>query len=285
MQRFHLSIRSQYHMSDPLVDSLTAGLSALSLTKPKTAPLALIRHRLRKPGVEAPTEEKSPPPCVIAVSRSEVQAHGFSWEKELLTRVYGATLEELKSITYTSKADLPASLNRLDGCDLSIKTTCSANAVCMADCLRVFDAVSSSQPLHLVVIHYRQDDERNMKQIVSITEVDLTDSVTELFGSLTRSQLEELDSAVKSVPQKRKPTQEEYTAMYTLRDQLQPLSGAIHLDIKCNSTQSRLQCSFNRFQDFILSSPSCIVAQSDSSSFRGGELSHELFSSRRVFKK
>jgi hypothetical protein len=284
MRQFINAIRYSIHysiqMSDALIDSLTIGLSELSLGKPKTAPLALIRHRIRKPEVETP-----PSISATACSRSEVQAHGFSWEKELLTRVYGATIEELQAISYTSKADLPASLNRLDSCDISIKTTCSANAVCMADCLRIFDAVSSGEPLHLVVIQYHQDDERNVKQIQSIVEVDLTLSTVELFGSITRSQLEELDAAVKSVPQKRKPTEDEYKSMYSIRDALQPLSGAIHLDIKCNSTQSRLQCSFNRFQRFLSEFPSRIVAQSQSASFRGGELSAELSSSRRVFKK
>lgn len=264
-------------MSDSLVDSLTHSLSELSLGVSKKSPILIL-----------PCKPKAKPknaPVSSVLSRSEVQAHGFSWEKELLTRVYGATTEELQKITYTSKVDLPASLNRLGPYDLSIKTTCSANAVCMADCLRMFDAVSSGEPIHLVVIHYKQDDEKDVKQIQSIVEVDLTSSVTELFGEITRSQLEELDTAVKSVPQKRKPTDEEYTTMYSIRDALQPLSGAIHLDIKCNSTQSRLQCSFNRFQRFLSNFPHRIIAHSSSSFFRGGELSTELSSSRRVFKK
>ncbi len=269
----HLS--SLYHMSDPVIDSLTSSLSSLSISKPKTGPLSLIRHRLRKPEVESPP----------VLKRSEVQSHGFSWEKELLTRVYGATLDELAQIPYTSKVDLPASLNRLDGCDLSIKTTGNPRSVCMADCLRVYDAVSSGEPFHLVVILYQQDDELNAKRILSVTEIDLTDSVEELFGSLTRSQLEELDRAVKSVPQKRKPTDDEYKMMYSLRNELQALSGVLHLDIKCNSTQSRLQCSFSRFPLFLSTYPSRMIAQSHSASFRGGELTEVLASSRRVFTK
>jgi len=215
--------------------------------------------------------------------KGEVQLHGKIWEVELC-HVYGATSEDLKDIGYTDKMDLPANFNRLTHCNLSIKSTCSKNAVCMADCLRLYDAVSSGTPLHMVVIHYKHDDTTNTKNVVSIVEVDLTSSHNELFGSLTRSQLESLDKTVKLVPQKRKPTPQEHQDFYSIRDSLQEFSGAIHLDIKCNSSQSRVQCSFNRFQEFLEQHPERIVAQSNTNAFRGGTLS-SLKSSRRVFKK
>jgi hypothetical protein len=218
------------------------------------------------------------------MARTEVQSHGFSWEKELIANVYRATFEELHHIGYTNKTDLPAILNRLDGCDVSIKTSGSPNAVCMADCLRIFDAVSSGIPLHMVVIHYTQDDVAKTKNVSTITEIDLTNSRELLFGTLSREQLEELDRAVKAVPQKRKPTPEEYAAMYSLRDSLQDLSGAIHLDIKCNSTQSRLQCSFNRFRSFVESNSNRVIAKSTDHTFRGRVISPQIQSSRRVFK-
>ena len=211
----------------------------------------------------------------------EVQKHGFSWEKDLLWNVYGCTADERKRIKYTSKTDLPRSLNHKDSVDLSIKTTGSPNAVCMADCLRVYDAAST--PLHLTVIQYSQDGPT--KKLVRITEVDLTDSVKLLFGTISRIQIEELVKVVKAVPQKRSPTPDEHSAMYSLRNRLQPLSGAIHLDIKCNSQQSRLQCSFNRFQQFLTENPDRIVAQSTTGDFRGGVISDTISSTRRVFKK
>jgi len=221
----------------------------------------------------------------VKVARKEVQAHGFSWEKETITNIYHATNEELKEIKYTGKTDLPAKFNRLDNCDISVKTTGSKNAVCMGDCLRVFDAMGSGKPIHMVVIHYIQDDTTNQKKVTNIIEIDLTNSRDLLFGTLTRSQIEDIDKAVKSVPQKRKPTEEEYKKMYSIRDSMQELSGAIHLDIKCNSTQSRLQCSFNHFQQFIEKNPSKIIAKSDTNEFRGGSISSHIASSRRVFKK
>jgi len=221
--------------------------------------------------------------AAAATARSEVQGHGFSWEKNLLS-VYGATPEEIKSISYCSKVDLPAAFNRITACDLSIKTSCSKNAVCMGDCLRIYDAVASDAPLHVVIVFYVQDTTKT-KTLKELIEIDISGATAELFGTLTREQLESLSQRVKAVPQKRKPTPTEYTSMYSLRDELQPLSGAIHLDIKCNSQQSRLQCSFNRFQTFLDAHPTRIIARSITPSLHGKEVLSTVSSGRRVFRK
>ncbi len=210
------------------------------------------------------------------------QGHGFSLEKDIMRMIYHMTEDEIKSIPYTSKVDIPAEFNRLDHCDVSIKTSCSPHMVCMADCLRFYDSVSSKTPIHMIVVHYNQIGD--IKKIMTIIEIDLTDSCEALFGSLTRAEIETLDRAVKAIPQKKKPTEEERKTMYDIRDSLQKQSGAIHLDIKCNSTQSRLQCSFNRFQKFIENHPTRIIAKSNTHEFRGGALSPQIVSSRRVFK-
>ena len=216
----------------------------------------------------------------------EVQKHGFTWEKEILQNVYGATTEEMQAIPYTNKSDLPGALNRLTpGCDISIKTSGNLNGVCMGDALRVFDAAAAESTLHMTAIHYIQNDETKTKKVLHITEVDLTASSAEMFGTIMRAQLEELDRAVKLVPQKRGPTPEERAHMYAIRDALQVNSGAMHLDIKCDKTQSRLQCSFNRFRAFLEAHPSRIVTRSDTHEFRGGSITPEIVSGRRAFKK
>jgi hypothetical protein len=212
----------------------------------------------------------------------EVHKHGFTWEKDLITNVYGCSQEQLKQIKYTSKMDLPAALNRLGHYDLSIKTSCSANAVCMADALRIFDAAASGKPFHMTVVHYKQVDDSKVLQ--SITEVDLTNATHLLFGSLTRADVEEVANLVKAVPQKRSPTAEEHAAIYAVRDKHQAQSGAIHLDIKCNSQQSRLQCSFNHFQEFLATNPSRVVARSTTNSFRGSTITESVVSGRRTFR-
>jgi hypothetical protein len=213
----------------------------------------------------------------------ETQKHGFNLEKEILSRIFNLTYEEIANIKYTSKMDLPAIYNRLDHCDVSIKTTGTPNTVCMADSLRMFDAVNSNTPFHLLVIYYVQQG--NTKIIKGIVELDLTNSRELLFGSITRSQLEELDKTIKLVPQKQKPTKEERATMYSMQYALQVLSGSMYLNIKCNSTQSRLQCSFNQFQTFIEQHPEKIISKSNTNEFRGGSISSQIISPRRVFKK
>lgn len=217
--------------------------------------------------------------------KNEVQKHGFTWEGEMIRNVYKCS----ESISYTGAIDLPAHLNLLESCSVSIKTTGSPNAVCMGDCLRVYDSVGGdAAPIHATVITYVQNDETKTKKIKSILEVDITNSRTLLFGNLSRARIEELDQLIKKVPQKRSPTPEEHAAMYALRDALHALSGndaAIHLDIKCNSQQSRLQCSFNRWLAFVANNPDRVIAVGDASSFRGGSICAEISSARRTFKK
>jgi hypothetical protein len=216
-----------------------------------------------------------------------VQNHGFVWEAALLSSVYGVSEADRKGIGYTNKTDLPAALNRLDSVDLSIKAAGHRNAICMGNCLSIYDAVSSGTPLHMTVIHYEQDDAAALKRLRSITEVDLTASAAALFGDITRAELEQLDRAVKAVPQKRYPTPEEHAAMYAIQKALLLRCRAIHLDIKCDKQQSRLQCSFsfNRFQQFLRDHPERIVAQSTTGEFRGGRIVEEVASARRVLKK
>jgi transcriptional regulator of aromatic amino acid metabolism len=137
----------------------------------------------------------------------------------------------------------------------------------------------------MTVIQYEQDEITCIKKLISITEVNLTNSVRLLFGSLTRQQIEELDKIVKSVPGKQSPTPEQYEAMYSVRNSLQPLAAAIHLDIKCDSDQSRIQCSFNHFHDFLKNNPDRIIAHSTTGNFRGKKVIEELASPPRKKSK
>jgi hypothetical protein len=221
------------------------------------------------------------------MTSNESQKHGFIQEKDILKNVYGATDEKLSKKGYTDKFDLDADDNKLDPVNLSIKTTVKDNNVCMGDCLRFFDSVSNTdKPIHLTVIFNQQID--NKKKVKKIVEVNLTNAVKELFGSLTREQIKELDTLVKSIPQKREPTKEEHKKMFDLQKKLKLLSKAINLNIKCDSSQSRLQCSFNKFQQFLKENPSLIIEESlneTPNKFRGGQISEEILSEKRKRKK
>lgn len=223
--------------------------------------------------------------CYRGMSGNEVQKHGFIWEKEIIRNILHVSDTELKKIKYTSKMDLPSALNKLDGCDVSIKTTGSQNTVCMADCLRLYDSICSNKPLHLIVVTYNQDDVNNKKKLKEIIQVNITGLKDELFGNIMREDIEELDKAVKRVPQNRKPTPEEHATMYSIQNILKGNMRAIYPNIKCDSKQSRLQCSFNGFREFIERNPDKVIARSNTNEFRGGFISMELESGRRKLKK
>lgn len=217
--------------------------------------------------------------------RKEVQAHGFKWEDEIKRNIFHLTDDEIKNVKYNSKFDVPIEYNRINGHNISIKTTGTPNTVCMADCLRLYDIVSSNKPYRMITVVYKQDDESKVKRFDEIIDIDLTSSKEALFGSLTRSDIEELDRTVKSVPQKRKPTKEEHAMMYAIQERLQKNTGAIYLNIKCDSKQSRLQCSFNKFQKFMEDNSSRVIQKSKIPELYGGKISTDILSARRVFKK
>lgn len=215
---------------------------------------------------------------------SEVQSHGFLWEKDILENVYSLTKEDIAQIGYTNKADIPASYNKVDGVGVSIKTTGNPNCVYMGDCLRFYDSVSST-PIHLIVVEYEQCDDTNRKLLKTVTQFDLTNSREILFGDITRDELKELDTLVKTIPQKRSPTKEERDRMYALKNKLQSRCFNIRLDIKCNSQQSRLQCSLHKFKTFVENYPERVLCRSEGCVFRHVSLISEISSSRRKFVK
>lgn len=219
------------------------------------------------------------------VPRTESQGHGFMVEQMLLKEVFHLTDEEIKGIPYTAVHDLPAHLNRVDHVDVSIKTTVRQNAVDMGYPLRIYDWIASGKPLHIIVVICTQDDSRNVKNVKTIVELDLTGRLKELFGSVTREEIDALDKCVKAVPQKRKPTDEEYAAMYALQKEMKKKMGALYINIKCDSEQSRIQCAFNKFQTVLKDYSSWIVAQSDTCVFRGGTIAREITSGRRQRNK
>jgi hypothetical protein len=259
--------------------------TAIEALVERKAQEALAKHNIIVPLPTERVQTSSITNQTMQTTRTEVQGHGFIWQDELLCNVYGVTPEELTKIKYSCRVDCPSHLNRLDSCDLQIKVTGNPNSVCMGDTIRVFDLVSSGTVIHMTVVMYEQKDAPKKKVVKRIVELNLTNSRKLLFGSITRDELVELDKAVKSVPQKRKPTQKEHQHMYTLRDRLAEKGGALQLRIKCDSTQSRMQGELNGFQSFLSKHEDRIVAQSSSNKFRGGTITTEISSGRRVLKK
>ena len=214
----------------------------------------------------------------------ENQGHGKFWERELALNVYNATQEELDTVSHTAPIDVPRAFNRLEGVDISVKVS-GGDAIDMGDILRVFKEVSSGDTIHMTVIQWTQKDD-STKKLKSITEVDLTNSVHLLFGKVSLSEIEELVTYVKSIPHHGRT--KEHQAIYKkMAFALKEKSGGwISYAPKVDSkTQRRVQGHFTQFQKFLEEHPERIVAQSQTNEFRGGKISEEISSTKRIRHK
>jgi hypothetical protein len=211
----------------------------------------------------------------------ESQKHGFIWQSDLMTNVYGVSAEAAKAESYTAQHDIPAQLNALDHVDLSIKTTGNKKRVDMGDALRIYDAVSSGKAFHMTVVLWKQEGDQ--KKLVSVTEVNLTGAAELLFGSLTRADIVQLDSAIKAFPKGCSAKDPSCAPITRLCTELNSRSGALMLNKKIDSkSQRRLQCSFNNFCGFVEAHPERVIATTLTCEFRGGRIQESITSGQRV---
>jgi len=217
-------------------------------------------------------------------TKREVQSHGKIFENEIL-KIYveDEKSEEIKKIKYTEKYDLPSHLNSINNANLSVKSTQNINNVCMGDALRLFDS-SEKEKIHIIVVKYEQNDLKNTKKVNSIIEFDMSDSRNILFGSLTREQIQELDKVVKEVPRNRKPNNEEKIRISSIKKNVSTISGILKFCVKCNSQQSRLQCSLN-FKKLIENNSERIIEYNNTNILHGKQIIEEIVSGRRKFNK
>ena len=133
-----------------------------------------------------------------------VQQHGKQWEYQLAIGIYGLSEREFKSISATAAHDIPGEFNRLEpGVNVSVKSSCG-NIICMGDPKRIMRSLITGENLRLVVIRYRQEGDE--KQIVKLTELNISGIHRELFGNVTLDQLEQLERLIKSVPKDKQST-------------------------------------------------------------------------------
>lgn len=219
----------------------------------------------------------------------ENQGHGKIWEKDLGLNVYKATREELDTVSHTAPIDIPSNFNRIDGIDISIKVS-GKDTIDMADVVRVFDEVSNDQKIHMTVVHWEKKD-ATTKKLKSITEVDLTKSVTLLFETVTREQLVELVKITKTVGKVRHDVSAEQRASqissaYAMRDELHKISGIMHFHLMFyTNNPSRVQGQFTQFSKFVKENPERLIASSENGEFRGGKITEEITSTPRQRKK
>jgi len=214
----------------------------------------------------------------------ENQAHGKIWEKDLGMNVYKATEAELKSVSHTAPIDVPRAFNRLDGTDISVKVS-GTNAIDMGDIERIYKEVSSGESIHMTVVCWEQKNPTT-KALKSITEVDLTNSVVLLFGTATLSDIQALVACVKAIPKNARTAEHTKTYKQMAATLKQRHGGLIHYAPKVDTkNQRRVQGRISKFSEFLQKHPERIVAQSQNGEFRGGKITEEILSTKRVRSK
>ena len=182
---------------------------------------------------------------------SEEQSHGFVFEEHIRCKVYNIDAR----VPYHSEVDIPRELNSIENADVSIKTCGLRNTLCLGDASRFYNFTKGV--CHIIVMWYRQESSSETKEIVDIVHFDLSNLDSELWGSLTANDISKLDALVKTVSPKSRPTASQSAAIKAMRSEMR--SGRVSLSVKCNSQQSRLQCTFSGFRDFVKMHPERIL--------------------------
>lgn len=194
----------------------------------------------------------------------ENQYHGFVWESEIKTKVFGITEES----RYTATHDIDKSDETI-----SIKTT-GNGTLCMGDALRVFEYTPNVTHT-CITVQYEQRETH--KVVTNVYELDLTNRAL-LWGNITKQDIEELDRLVRSMPAKiRDATIDK--AITNKKKEMNAKSGVIKFNPKIDSkAQRRLQCSIPKFAGY----PALVKSSTTQPIVRGILIMSSILSGRRV---
>jgi hypothetical protein len=179
------------------------------------------------------------------------QEFGFIIENVVRTSVFDLP----EKINDTKHYDIPCQENKFDTTEnISIKTS-GSNTICLGDCLRIFN----SQQTTLILIMYKQlNSERKITEIIEVNFNSEFKSL--LFGSTKKSEIEELNTFIKSIPNGQ-PSSEIKKTYKKLSLQLK--KGLLTFNPKVDSkNQRRLQCSISNFNKILEKYPQFIYSRS-----------------------
>lgn len=200
----------------------------------------------------------------------ENQQHGFLWESEIKTKVFGLTGPD----PYTAVHDVDRSRNTLNPNEnVSIKTT-GSDTLCMGDALRVFD-YEDGVAHTCIAVRYTQGAEQ--KNLQNVYELDLNQREL-LWGRVTKQDIEELDALVRTMPAGQRVADID-RAITQKKKELNAKSGVIRFNPKIDSkTQRRLQCSIPKFHRYT----SLVKSATTQPSVRGTTIAASVPTGRRV---
>ena len=204
------------------------------------------------------------------VTMPENQQHGFHWESEIKTTVFGLTGPD----PYTAVHDVDRSRNTLNPNEnVSIKTTGGAT-LCMGDALRVFHYEPGVDHT-AIVVQFEQCGEE--KVLTHVYELDLTQKDI-LWGRITEEDIKALADLVRSMPRDIRVPEID-RAIKEKKKELNAKSGAIRFNPKIDDHgQRRLQCSIPKFSTYV----GLIKSATPEPIVRGIEIPAVVLSGRRV---
>lgn len=198
------------------------------------------------------------------MAASQQNGHDFDNEVKAIYKV--------TDTGYTSLHDIPEKFN--EGTDASVKSSVSDTCDC-GDALRMFNN-AHLQRYQMIRGQFEQVGDEKILREVHL--VDLSDSLTLLWGTLTLAEVTTLSELTKSYIPGREDIR---TAVHALKKELNKKSGFMQFRPKMDTNQRRLQCSIPKWSQFIRAHPGRVLYHTTTGMFRGTQLTLVRESPRR----
>ena len=172
----------------------------------------------------------------------EVQSHGVVFEQWVRDQFFGG----YKPASYTQKWDIPAEQNKQHGgIPANPKATKFSTPIDMGDALRQF-AVAEGKESFLIINGFWDQVGDNKQWVLGVPVRITAEKYRELWGPITRADLEQLDAVVKD---KSLTVEAARAAAQKIKNAAPFTKAIIQVNPKLDAKQRRLQCSI-RFADF-----------------------------------
>lgn len=237
-----------------------------------------LKRELKKKVVLKPMVLKSevPTPEPI-VELKQSQHHGFVFENQIRTRVFGMTSEK----NDTGKHDIPKSRNKLNSNEnVSIKMTGKSD-ICCGDILRFYDYDFADENT-MIIGQYTQNS--NQKTINRIIELDYNKNLHQyLFGTVSREELSAYVDMVKAVPRGKPSERLRKEILKKKKDIEKTHCMNIQISPKIDSgSQRRVQCRIKNIDDIIRGMPTNLRSLSPDGVIRGIKIDTVITSAVRT---
>jgi len=218
-----------------------------------------------------------PKPNISVAEPKQSQHHGFVFENQIRTKVFGMTSER----NDTGKHDIPKNRNKLNSNEnVSIKMT-GKNDICCGDILRFYDYDFADENT-IIIGQYTQN--ANQKTITRIIEIDYNKNLHEyLFGTISREELSSYVDMVKAVHRGKVSERLRKEILQKKKDLEKTHGMMIQISPKIDSgSQRRVQCRIKNIDDVIRGMTSNLKTMSTDGFIRGVKIDVIMLSAART---